>query len=77
MLNQQDVDYLLKREAEERERATTAPDISSQSVHFELAERYADAAWAAEEELDSPVRASGLWRRHDPLPEKTSMQAAR
>lgn len=65
MLYQSDIDYFLKREVEERERAASAGDQAVQSAHFELAERYADAAWSAEEALDSPVRASGLWPRHD------------
>lgn len=72
MLNQLDVDYLLQREAEERQRAASALDPSVQLVHLELAERYADAAWAAEEQLDCPVRASGLWQRHDSLQQRVS-----
>ncbi|WBO24429.1 hypothetical protein [Sphingomonas abietis] len=75
MLNQLDVDYLLQREAEERQRAASALDPSVQSVHLELAERYADAALAAEEELDCPVRASEPWHRHDDIQQQVSAPA--
>jgi hypothetical protein len=74
MLRQQDVDYFLKREVEERAQANSCTDPAASAAHFELAERYADAAWSAEQELDSPVRASGLWPQHDLPAERMSMR---
>lgn len=65
MLQQHDIDYLLMREVEERARAAASSNPAVQAVHLRLAERYADAIWSAEEELDCPTRASGLWPRDD------------
>lgn len=61
MPTQDDADYFLKREVEERGKAASSDHPSVRAIHIELAERYANAAWPLEEALDRPARASGLW----------------
>ena len=56
-----DVDYWLKREAEERAAERRASNVFAREAHFRMAERYADLAWSLAETLDGPPVASGLW----------------
>lgn len=44
-----DIDYSLAREAEERAAGAAATYPGAQDIHFMLADRYADRAWAARE----------------------------
>jgi len=49
MIPQNDIDYNLAREAQERAAALAATYPPAQDIHFMLADRYADRAWAARE----------------------------
>ena len=44
-----DIEYSLAREAEERIAGRAAVYPGAQDIHFMLADRYADRAWAARE----------------------------
>jgi len=60
MTNQYDFEYFKKREAEERLLSECSKDPATRAAHFEMAERYADAVWSAEEALENQARASGF-----------------
>jgi len=49
MIPQYDIDYSLVREAQERAAGEAATYPGAQDIHFMLADRYADRAWAARE----------------------------
>jgi len=49
MIPPYDIEYSLKREAEERAAAKAATDPGIRNVHLQLAERYADSAWGGRE----------------------------
>ena len=56
-----DLDYFRRRAAEERRAEAVSQSVYVREVHFQMAERYADRAWALEEVLDGPYEPSGLW----------------
>ena len=58
---QLDLDYCRRRAAEERRAEAVSQSAYVREVHFQMAERYADRAWALEEVLDGPYEPSGLW----------------
>jgi hypothetical protein len=47
MIPKYDIEYSLVREAEERLASKNAADDTARVAHAELANRYADRAWAA------------------------------
>jgi hypothetical protein len=47
MIPEYDIEYSLVREAEERLASKNAADDTARVAHAELANRYADRAWAA------------------------------
>ena len=49
MIPKYDIEYSLAREAQERFTSANAADSAARVVHAELADRYADRAWAARE----------------------------
>jgi hypothetical protein len=49
MIPPYDIEYSLAREAEERAAAKAATYPAARDIHFMLADRYADRAWAARE----------------------------
>ena len=48
-----DVEYCLRREAEERVAVASAVDPAIRDAHFGMAERYADRAWSLIETIIS------------------------
>jgi hypothetical protein len=51
MISENDIDYCLVREAEERLASKNASSDTARIAHAELADRYAERAWAAREAL--------------------------
>jgi len=49
MIPEYDIDYSLRREAEERAAAAAAADPMVRDIHILMADRYADRAWSARE----------------------------
>lgn len=58
---QDEIDFLLLREKDERQLAAEASSICAYYAHWRLAERYADQAHALSEQVPGPALRSGLW----------------
>jgi len=59
--NSTELEYCRMREAQERKAEAAGQCTYTREAHFEMAERYADRAWALEEAVDGPYQPSGLW----------------
>jgi hypothetical protein len=59
-----EVEYLLRREAEERAAADATLNTMVRDAHTVLAERYADKAHSIIERMEGPAVPSGLWPPH-------------
>jgi len=49
MIPEYDIDYSVRREAQERAAAAVATDPMVRDIHIRMADRYADRAWSGRE----------------------------